>query len=162
MKLPTRRTRLVPALALGLALGIGLAACGDADRAPSPDRDTAADETELSAFELEHGIGPINEELVLPEGIDAEMAARGQDVFELNCEACHMMDDRFVGPALRDVLDRRSATFVMNIILNPEEMVRNHPEGQKMLQEYPLIMPYQNISEDEARAIVEYLRTVRN
>ena len=35
-----------------------------------------------------------------------------------------------------------------------------HPEGQALLAEYPLVMPFQNISEDEARAIVEYLRTV--
>jgi mono/diheme cytochrome c family protein len=88
------------------------------------------------------------------------MADRGQELFEFNCEACHMISDRFVGPPLGDVLERRSPAFVMNMILNPEQMAREHPEGQALLAEYPLVMPYQNVSEDEARAIVEYLRTV--
>lgn len=144
-------------LLLTAILALGIAGCGDADRPPSGDAPVGA---ELTDFELRHGIGPVTEEIVLGE-IDPAMVERGQEVFEFNCEACHMIDDRFVGPALGDVLDRRSAAFVMNMILNPEEMARDHPEGQKMLQEYPLIMPFQNISQDEARAIVEYLRTVQ-
>jgi cytochrome c551/c552 len=153
-----RSVTIPSGLLLIAILALGIAGCGGGDHPPSGDAPAAG--SSLSDFELRHGIGPVTEELVLGE-LDPGMAERGQVVFEFNCEACHLMDDRFVGPALGDVLDRRSATFVMNMILNPEEMARDHPEGQKMLQEYPLIMPFQNISEDEARAIVEYLRTVQ-
>jgi cytochrome c len=140
-----------------LALGAVFVAagCGDSDAAPGVDRDT---EPGLTAFQLEHGIGPITEEVVLGEP-DEELAEQGEEVFQFNCEACHRMEQRFVGPPLGDVLDRRSPAFVLNMILNPEQMAREHPEGQKLLAEYPLIMPFQNISEDEARAIMEYLRT---
>ena len=138
-----------------LALAVG---CGENGDTADPRGDVDAAPS-LSEFELEHGIGPITSEVTLGD-LDPEMAARGQELFEFNCEACHMLEERFVGPPVGDVLERRSPAFVMNMILNPEQMAREHPEGQAMLAEYPLVMPFQNISEDEARAIVEYLRTV--
>lgn len=71
---------------------------------------------------------------------------------------CHNMEGRMVGPELGDVMERRSPEFVMNFILNPSGMTREHPVGQELLQEYMTAMPYQNVKEDEARAIVEFLR----
>jgi len=37
-------------------------------------------------------------------------------------------------------------------------MVKRHPEAKKLLAEYLSPMTYQNISEQDARNIVEYLR----
>jgi mono/diheme cytochrome c family protein len=154
---PVRTPALVviPAAILAFAL----AACGGEDRPAAEAGGDASPEPTFTAFELEHGVGPITAPVELGT-IDPAMATRGEELFQYNCEACHMLEDRFVGPPLGRVLERRSAAFVMNMILNPEQMAREHPEGQKLLAEYPLVMPYQNISEDEARAIVEYLRTV--
>ena len=42
--------------------------------------------------------------------------------------------------------------------LNPEEMLKAHPEVKKLLAQYYTPMPNQNITREEARAIVEYLR----
>jgi cytochrome c len=142
-----------------VALAFGLSACGgDGERDASGERGGTAGPAELTAFELEHGIGPVTEPVELGP-IDAELAARGQEIFEMSCEACHQMQGRFVGPALGEVTERRSGAFIMNMILNPEEMAQRHPVVQELLREYPVIMPYQNISEDGARAILEYLRT---
>ncbi|TVP56790.1 MAG: cytochrome c [Gemmatimonadales bacterium] len=141
---------------MGIVLLLIAAGCGDtADRTSEP-----ADEPEngLTAFEEEHGIGPFTEEVALGPEIDEEMARMGQEVFEFNCEACHALDERFVGPPLGNILDIRSPTFVMNMIMNPSEMAQRHPVVQELLREYPVVMPYQNISEEQARAIVEYLR----
>ncbi len=141
---------------LGLFLLVIIAGCGDAaDRTPE-----SADEPEngLTAFEEEHGIGPFTEVVELGPEIDEAMARMGQEVFEFNCEACHALDERFVGPPLGNILDIRSPTFVMNMIMNPSEMAQRHPVVQELLREYPVVMPYQNISEEQARAIVEYLR----
>lgn len=150
-------------LALGLTLALvqafALPGCGGEDRPAGEARSGAPSGPTFTAFELEHGVGPITAPVELG-AIDPAKAAQGETLFQYNCEACHMLEDRFVGPPLGRVLEHRSAAFVMNFILNPEQMVREHPEGQKLLAEYPLVMPYQNISEDEARAIVEYLRTV--
>ncbi|MFO7798223.1 MAG: cytochrome c [Rhodohalobacter sp.] len=112
----------------------------------------------LSDFEMEHGIGPITERMEISDEIDGEMRARGQEIFEMKCEMCHNMEGRMVGPALGDVAERRSPEYIMNMILNPGGMARNHPEGKKLVQEYMSVMPFQNVKEEDARALVEYLR----
>ena len=141
-----------------LTLSLLLMACGG----EAPETQTASDgpeEPTLTAFELEHGIGPFTEEVQLG-AIDAALAARGQELFETSCEICHQLGQRFVGPDLEGVLDRRSPTFVMNMIMNPEEMAFNHPVTMELMREFMAPMPYQNVTTDDTRAIVEYLRTV--
>lgn len=132
-------------------------ACGSDDTSPRADQETQ--EQGLTDFEMEHGIGPVTEQINIDEEeFDPELITKGRDIYEMKCEMCHNMEGRMVGPELGDVMERRSPEFVMNFILNPSGMVREHPEGQRLLQEYMTAMPYQNVKEDEARAIVEFLR----
>ena len=48
----------------------------------------------------------------------------------------------------------------MNMMLNPDEMVRKHPEARALLAEFMAPMPNQNVTEADARALVEYLRVM--
>ena len=120
--------------------------------------EAARDEApQLTEFELEHGIGPVTERMDIGD-ISIERARRGADIFDLRCTACHRMDRRFVGPPLGEVTEARSPEFLINFILNPEEMTNRHPVGQALLQEYMTIMPYQNVSKEQAIEIVDFLR----
>ncbi len=119
----------------------------------------AAVPSALSSWETIHGIGPIKSELKL-DPINKSLADKGEKVFEMKCTACHKMDERYVGPAVRGITVRRSPEFIMNMVLNPDEMVKKHPEVQKLLAEYLTPMTYQNVSEEDARAILEYLRII--
>ena len=104
------------------------------------------------------GIGPITS-VTLGE-IDATMAAEGEFVFKAKFTACHKLSKKFVGPALKGVTQRRSAEWIMNMAMNPEEMIQKDPIAQKLLIEYNgAPMANQNITEVEARAILEYFRT---
>ena len=47
----------------------------------------------------------------------------------------------------------------MNMILNPQEMYTRHPDVKKLLAEFMTQMPNQGLTQDEAREVVEYLRT---
>ena len=125
----------------------------------APPSSAAAAPGGLTPFQLEHGIGPVTSPVVLPASVDNTLAAGGAKVFEQKCSACHKMAERYVGPPLGDVTKRRSPAFVMNMALNPVGMVEKHPETKKLLAEYFVAMPNQNISQDEARQVVEYLRT---
>ena len=139
---------------------MGLAACaGEADR-ESADIQSQGQTDMLSQTELEHGIGPIKE-LELSPIIDTVLVSQGQAVFETKCAACHKLEERYVGPPLGQVLDRRSPEFVMNMMLNPDEMAKKHPEGKDMLAEYFTLMPSQNLTEPDARSILEFLRSVQ-
>lgn len=113
----------------------------------------------LSEFELKHGIGPIKEPLQLGP-IDPDLVARGKEIFDVKCSACHKLFSRWVGPPLGDVLEKRTPEFVMNMILNPDEMIKKHPEVKDLLREYLTVMTFQNVTVDDARAILEYLRSV--
>lgn len=103
------------------------------------------------------GIGPITS-VTLGE-IDQKMADEGKAVFLAKCSACHKISKRVVGPALVGVTTRRSPEWIMNMILNPEKMVAENPIAKKLLAEYVAPMANQNLTEAEARLILEYFRT---
>ncbi len=124
----------------------------------TPGGSATAAGSDLTPFQLEHGIGPITEPVELG-AIDRGMAARGEAVFVEKCSACHKMAEKYVGPALGDVTTRRSPAFVMNMILNPQEMIERHPVVKQLVAETMSFMANQNVSPGDARAILEYLRT---
>lgn len=122
-------------------------------------KEKLAEKFGLTVFEYENGIGPIKEKLDLGQ-IDMIKAKSGEKIFTEKCTQCHKLDERYTGPALRDVTSRRTAEFILNQILNPEEMTKRHPEVKKLLATYPTQMTFQNVSVDDAKAILDYLRSV--
>lgn len=108
--------------------------------------------------EQDKGIGPIHEVHLGP--IDPILAAKGKALFAAKCSACHKLDDRYAGPPLRTITKRRTPEFILNMILNPSEMTQKDPVAQQLLAEYLTAMTPQNLSEDDARAVLEYLREV--
>ena len=106
------------------------------------------------------GIGPITD-LSLSSEIDQVLVAKGIEVFKANCTACHNIDKRVVGPALAGIFERRSPEWIMNMVLNPEEMVEKDPIAKGLFEEYKSVMVNQGLSKDEARAILEYFRTTQ-
>ncbi|MBL4587034.1 MAG: c-type cytochrome [Flavobacteriales bacterium] len=105
------------------------------------------------------GVGPIKE-LKLPETIDEALAATGKEIFENKCSACHKINKRFVGPALAGITARREPEWIMNMILNPEGMVAENEAAKALLVEYLSPMANQNLTEEEARSVLEYFRTL--
>ncbi|MDD7887953.1 cytochrome c [Flavivirga sp. 57AJ16] len=107
------------------------------------------------------GIGPITS-INLPPKIDQTMATHGADVFKKMCTACHRPDKKFIGPAPKNILSRRSPEWIMNMILNPNEMVQKDPLAKALLIEFNgSPMANQNLSEEDARAVLEYFRTLK-
>ncbi|MDD3722754.1 MAG: cytochrome c [Lutibacter sp.] len=103
------------------------------------------------------GIGPITS-LTLGE-IDQKMADEGKAIFTTKCTACHKISKRLIGPALVGVTERRTPEWIMNMILNPEVMVVENAAAKKLLEEYLAPMANQNLTEEEARLVLEYFRT---
>ena len=124
--------------------------------------ETGAAETETATESsplLNKGIGPVTE-LSLGE-LDQAHAAQGKVIFESMCTACHKWEKKFVGPALTGVTERRSPEWIMNMILNPEEMIAKDPIAKKLLVENNMaMMANQNLKEEDARAVLEYFRSL--
>ena len=106
------------------------------------------------------GVGPITD-LQLPAEVDQALAAQGKEVYDKLCLACHRVGKKFIGPAPDGILERRSPEWVMNMILNPEVMVKEDPLAKELLIEFNgSPMANQNLTEEEARAVLEYFRTL--
>lgn len=106
------------------------------------------------------GVGPVKE-LTFPEEINQDMVAAGKEKYDAICTACHMAEQRMIGPALKGVYERRNPAWVMNMIINPDVMLKEDPIAKALLKEYNnAIMLNQNLTEEEARNVAEYLRTL--
>lgn len=103
------------------------------------------------------GVGPISS-IELGE-IDNALADSGKELYKTNCTACHKFGKRYIGPALKGVTTRRSPEWIMNMILNPDGMVVEDPIAMALLAEYNAPMSNQQLSEEDARAILEFFRT---
>lgn len=109
------------------------------------------------------GIGPFaDRNYKFSENINPEMAAAGEKLFlEKICNSCHMPKQRMIGPALSGVYERRSPEWVLNMIINPTQMIKEDPIGKALLKEYNgAQMTQLPITEKEAMEIAEYLRTL--
>ena len=106
------------------------------------------------------GVGPIDT-VIIAEEIDEEMARRGQVVYEQKCNACHKVGTTFIGPPPNGILKRRTPEWVMNMILNPAEMLQKDSLAKALFMEFNgQLMTNQQVAEEEARAILEYFRTL--
>ena len=74
------------------------------------------------------------------------------------CASCHKLDDKLVGPPLKDVTKRRKPEWILNMILNPEQMTKENAAAKQLLGQYLTQMTFQNVSINDAYAILEYLR----
>ncbi len=92
--------------------------------------------------------------------IDNALVATGKNIFDIKCSACHKVEKRFVGPAIRGVIQRRSPEWIMNMILDPDKMIKENPTAKQLLAEYLAPMANQSLTQNEARAILEYFRTL--
>lgn len=139
-----------------LTLSITIISCDTGKKETTQNPETISN---LTPFEIENGIGPVQSKIELGE-IDKNLVAQGEKLYERNCTMCHKLDDEYMGPPQGNVLKRRTPEFVMNMLLNPVEMQDKHPAFKETKNKYSMRMPNQNLSYEEARAILEYLRFV--
>ena len=152
---------------MGLAL---LVSCGSSNekkkgfeynRTQKEEKKAISSDSSEVPVDLENkGIGPVKS-LTFDEAIDTALASKGENAFNQKCTACHMTNKKLIGPAMTGVFDRRSPEWVINFLLNPTEMLKEDPIAKALLKQYNNVMMLnQNLSEEEARAITEYLRTL--
>jgi mono/diheme cytochrome c family protein len=150
-------------LAIALTgLSLFLYSCSSDPKAGQADETSQTKEAAAQAEEApaasDKGVGPVSS-VDLGSEIDQALVEKGKAIFEGKCAACHKFDQRYVGPALAGVTQRRKPEWIMNMILNPGEMVQQDETAKTLLGEYMTPMPNQNLTQEEARAVLEYFRT---
>ena len=107
----------------------------------------------------EYGVGPVKEEMKLAP-VDANLYTKGEQIFNTKCIACHKFGSRLVGPPLKDVTKRRRPEWIMNQILNPLEMTQKDKVSKELFAQYLVQMTFQDVTMEDARAILEYMRAI--
>ncbi|MCF8237304.1 MAG: c-type cytochrome [Saprospiraceae bacterium] len=141
-----------------LPLGL-LTACGGGDEtADNSDNSPAAQSMiEDDAPADPKGIGEIKH-VELNSPLDADLIAKGSAIYDLKCSACHKLTGmRVVGPGWKGVTDRRTPEWIMNMTLNVDVMLDEDPAAQALLKECLVRMPNQNLTEEDARSILEFM-----
>lgn len=158
MELEMIKTMALFALSIFMLVACGEA--GDAQLEKNASSETEAVESAASETAGNDGLGVGPVKSVTIGALDAAMAKEGEDLFTKNCTACHKIEAKFVGPALAGVTERRKPEWIMNMIMNPEQMVKEDPVAKELLAEFLAPMANQHITEEQARKIVEYFRQV--
>ena len=148
-----------------LALGALMMSCGgekakeEVNKTPVKEEIKEEVKAEIAKIDpmTDKGVGVVKS--ITLGDIDDAMVAKGEEVYKAKCTACHKISKRFVGPGLKGVTERRTPEWIMNMILDPEKMVIENATAKALLAEYSAPMANQNVTEEEARAILEYLRT---
>ncbi|WP_103866483.1 cytochrome c [Aquimarina sp. I32.4] len=106
------------------------------------------------------GVGKIKS-IKLDPKINQEMVKRGALLFKNNCTACHKINRRFIGSSVKGIMNKRSPEWVMNMILDPQLMVKQDQTAKDLLAEFNgARMVNQGLTEDQVRDILEYFRTL--
>ena len=122
-----------------------------AEAAPTP-KELIADKP------VTHGNLITSVELTTP--LNQEWVTKGKATYEMKCLACHKLDEtRLVGPGWKGITEKREPEWIMNMITNVDTMLETDEEAQKLLELCLVRMPNQNVSEPEAREILEFMRS---
>lgn len=107
-----------------------------------------------------HGNEIKESDISLTNPLSADMVTKGKSTYELKCQSCHKLtDERLVGPGWKEVTKRRKPVWIMNMVTNVDMMLEEDPEAQKLLELCLVRMPNQNITLEEARSVLEFMRS---
>ena len=145
-------------IVLLLILTTVLAACGGGSSDNSGDTTDATETPTVEDYDPHRGEGKFDE-IDLGNGLNQAMAIQGEEVSEMKCLACHKLsDERLVGPGWAGTTTRHQPEWLMNFMTNTDEMIDKDPKVQAMLEICMVRMPNQNLSDEEARSILEFMR----
>lgn len=140
-----------------------LVSCGGEATKPAESQPAAQPQSMVQdppSYDPKRGEGKYSAEtLTLSDKLDPEMATAGETTAGVKCGSCHKYtEEKLVGPGWKGVTTRRQPAWIMNFITNPDPMLDKDPEAQAMLELCLVRMPNQNLSDAEARQILEFMR----
>jgi mono/diheme cytochrome c family protein len=160
-------------IVIALFVGIALYSCGGGSSSDNSNGSEAVSNAGKSPAMMENsksavdvdapskskGVGKFTD-VKVPSGIDAKMAAKGQEVFNTKCTACHQAtDQKLIGPGLKGITKIRTPEWIMNMITNPDQMTQQDPVAEALLVQFNHTqMTNQGLTDEEAREVLEFFR----
>lgn len=150
-------------LAIILFFGILIASCGggggsDQKAATDPYDATKNTENGNPSYDPQRGEGKFTK-VDVGATLDAAMADNGEKVYGVKCSSCHKTtDEKLVGPGWKGVTGRHTPEWIMNFTTNTDAMLNKDPKAQAQLEICLVRMPNQNLADEDARALYEFMR----
>ena len=108
----------------------------------------------------DQGIGPFKGKNVDLGAINQKWVSEGKSIFSTKCVLCHELDQKKIGPPLRNITKERTPQYIMNMVVNPTKMQKEDPDVKLLIKKYNnVLMTELGISNDQARSVLEYLRS---
>lgn len=145
-------------LAILMMLSMVVFACSQGQKEGDSGQSGQSANMSVDDYDPTRGLGDYDN-VEVGETLDVEMAKEGRLVSDLKCASCHKYtDERLVGPGWAGVTEKHRPEWLMNFVTNPDPMIDVDPELQAQLELCLVRMPNQNLSHDDARAILEFMR----
>ncbi|MEP7111568.1 MAG: cytochrome c [Ferruginibacter sp.] len=126
------------------------------DNSTTPSDDKKSDDN--PTYDPHRGEGKFTK-VDLGASLDAVKAEGGKKVYDVKCGACHKLtDEKLVGPGWTGVTSRHAPEWIMNFITNTDAMINKDPKVQAQLEICLVRMPNQNLADEDARNLLEFMR----
>lgn len=95
---------------------------------------------------------------------DEALASAGASIFKANCTQCHAINEVVIGPALKDVHERRSKEWLTSWIKNSQKLIQSGDEyAVEIWQQYnKTAMPAYPFSDEEITSLLSYIKVESN
>ena len=150
-------------LVIILFMSAFFAACGgntDSNTATSESSSSETKKTENAnpSYDPERGEGKFTD-VEVADKLNVAMADAGEKVYSVKCGSCHKLtSEKLVGPGWLGVTSRHKPEWIMNFATNTDAMLNKDPKAQAQLEICLVRMPNQNLSDDDARSLYEFMR----
>ena len=140
-----------------LTCALFLVGCGSKEEAEKSAEASPTPSDILAGTPEVHGTEIKSVEITNP--LNQEWVAKGHATYDMKCLPCHKLTgDKLVGPGWLGVTKRRTPLWIMNMVTNVDMMLEKDAEAQKLLEQCLVRMPNQNITVDETRQVIEFMR----
>ncbi len=94
-------------------------------------------------------------------GLDPALVSAGESLFNGNCTVCHAINEKVIGPALRDAHERQSEEWIKAFIKNSSKVIASGDEyAVALYNEYNQTqMTAFAFSDDELNSIIAYIKS---
>lgn len=91
---------------------------------------------------------------------DESIVKNGESLFKGNCTVCHAIDEVIIGPALRDIHERRNQEWIYAFIKNSQKVIKSGDEyAVELYNQYnKTLMTSFDFSDEELDAILTYIK----
>lgn len=143
------------------AICLLIISCSEAEKEKKGDTEVSEKKQEQtsSTYNPDRGEGKYNEQNVVLASINPLQGKKGEEVAGTKCFACHKITgEKLVGPGWKGVTTRRKPYWILNFITNPDPMIDKDPKVQAQLETCLVRMPNQNLNDEEAKQVLEFMR----